>query len=378
MTTAAISVYENEAEKMHIRICEAIRSWIFDGKYLSGKRLESVRKIAKEFGVSPVTVLKALDILEEEKLICRVPMKGTFVAPVPLARVRNLNICFAFPEKQFTPDLLGEENYRICFEYHRGILDAIADKNASLQMIYFKDDPAPESIEHQLQKLLNFDIVIFPSRQLERLAAEVSKKVLTFQLLGEKSSVSAAGNIHRVRIDDKNLYKKMAEHISDCGCKTAGIIGKFCINPEEKIPGAVRGFEKIPVFKECCGDFNISVPEKYIWNIDNIESMIGMFEKGDFPDVFYCINAHQIGMVYEAAYRIGLVVGKDFQLIAACSESYARIYHTSLTYFHFSRYEIGKYVAEAAMESVCSGKSIDEIPEFFPIFVQGESTTVKK
>ena len=54
---ATISVFENEAEKMHIRICEIIRGWIFSGKYRSGKRLGSIRKIAKDLGVSPVTVL---------------------------------------------------------------------------------------------------------------------------------------------------------------------------------------------------------------------------------------------------------------------------------------------------------------------------------
>lgn len=305
-------------------------------------------------------------------------MKGTFVAPHSLEKERNIEICFAFPEKQFTPDTLGEENYRICFEYQRGILDAISDKNASLQMIYFKDDVSPEVLKRQVQKLSGFDIVVFPSCQLENLAIAVSEKVLTFQLIGDSIHKVDYKNVHSVNIDDEYLYQKMAEHMADCGCKTAGIIGSFHQTQGNKKIKLSREERKITLLKEYSNKQGIKILQKYIRDPENLDSFIKLFEKGDFPDVFCCINPRQIELIYEAAYRTGVIIGKDFQLIATDSVSDAGRYHPLLTYFYFPRYEIGRRVIEIAIDSLCSKKPVGSIPMFLPFFVQGETTQIKE
>lgn len=376
MKPEAIPVFENEAEKMHIRICEVIRNWIAQGKYRPGKRLESIRKIAKDFGVSPVTVLKALDILEEEKLILRVPMKGTFVAPASASAGQNLDICFAFPEEQFTPDMLGEENYRICFEYLRGIWDAVSCKNATLQMIYFKDDKSPETLEHQVRRLQQFDVVIFPSLQLKSLSVEIAKTTLTFLLNGDIVSDLTSRDIHQVSLDYRTLFRKVAKHISDCGFKQAGLLDNSCESSKGCGRKTACCMERIRGIREACHDFGVEIPQKYIWNLNDIDSLIRLLKKGDFPEIFYCVNVQTVGMIYEAAYRTGLVVGKDFQLIGQCSEIYARDQHPSLTHFSFPRYEIGKHVVETAMNALRNREPVGIIPAFPPIFSQGKSTTL--
>ena len=55
------------------QISDTIRERIFSGEYAPGKKLPPIRKFAEDFSVCPVTILKALEVLEEEQLIERIP-----------------------------------------------------------------------------------------------------------------------------------------------------------------------------------------------------------------------------------------------------------------------------------------------------------------
>ncbi|SHE36646.1 transcriptional regulator, GntR family [Seinonella peptonophila] len=61
------------------QIFQEIADRIQSGYFPGGARLPSIRKLAKELSVSPVTVIQAFTMLEKEKYITRVQGKGTFV-----------------------------------------------------------------------------------------------------------------------------------------------------------------------------------------------------------------------------------------------------------------------------------------------------------
>jgi GntR family transcriptional regulator len=62
------------------RIAEVLREQIRDGRLESGARLDNQRKLARDFGVTLMTLRQALDVLEREQLIARQHGLGTFVA----------------------------------------------------------------------------------------------------------------------------------------------------------------------------------------------------------------------------------------------------------------------------------------------------------
>lgn len=62
------------------RIAESLRERILDGAVPPGTRLDNQRQLAREFGVTLMTLRQALDVLEREKLIARRHGLGTFVA----------------------------------------------------------------------------------------------------------------------------------------------------------------------------------------------------------------------------------------------------------------------------------------------------------
>ena len=62
------------------RIAESLRERIREGALAPGSRLPNQRQLAREFGVTLMTLRQALDVLEREKRIARRHGLGTFVA----------------------------------------------------------------------------------------------------------------------------------------------------------------------------------------------------------------------------------------------------------------------------------------------------------
>ena len=56
-----------------------IRDWIYSGNYRRGAQLPTETELCETFGVSRITVRKAVDLLVDDKLISREQGRGTFV-----------------------------------------------------------------------------------------------------------------------------------------------------------------------------------------------------------------------------------------------------------------------------------------------------------
>ena len=68
-----------EKYSLYQQLADSLRDKIYEGQYAFGDKLPSERSLAEKFGISHLTVRKALAILEEEGMLLRVQGKGTFV-----------------------------------------------------------------------------------------------------------------------------------------------------------------------------------------------------------------------------------------------------------------------------------------------------------
>jgi len=62
------------------RVVSDVRAKIGAGELVPGDHLPAVPDMAKDYGVSRTTILKALAILRDDGLVYTVPRWGTFVA----------------------------------------------------------------------------------------------------------------------------------------------------------------------------------------------------------------------------------------------------------------------------------------------------------
>lgn len=74
---------------IYAQITEQIRSQILKGEITEGTVLPSIRKLAKETGVSVITTTRAYSELEAAGFITSVPGKGSIVLPQDNALLRE-------------------------------------------------------------------------------------------------------------------------------------------------------------------------------------------------------------------------------------------------------------------------------------------------
>jgi GntR family transcriptional regulator len=70
----------NDPRPAYVQVADELRDSIASGGLQPGERLPSGRDLARRYGVAPMTISHALDVLREEKLVEAYPGRGVFVA----------------------------------------------------------------------------------------------------------------------------------------------------------------------------------------------------------------------------------------------------------------------------------------------------------
>ncbi len=117
----ALSRKDPNSDFLYQQIATQLRAAIDTGGYLPGARLPSMDRLAAEFGVNKITVLKALDELKNEGVVFSVPAQGTFVTQTRRAEASR--------KGTFAVGLLSRVlNPREFGPYHMGIIVGIQDE----------------------------------------------------------------------------------------------------------------------------------------------------------------------------------------------------------------------------------------------------------
>lgn len=356
---------KDEAVPLPDQISNIIRKKIVEGEYHPGKRLGSIRQFAKDFDVSPVTIIKALDILEDETLIERVPAKGIFVSMKLKLRKKILNGCYVFPEKVMLPAPNGNENWSLNYELYRGLFDAAHKHKVNMQFVYFKDNPTAEVLEKQKLALKNFDFAIFPGpRQLAALcnASAMERPTYCFNYSQREAEFNDA--VIDVDYDRENVVKYLLEYLVQSGCGSAGAISSTVTKNSRAIEfldeARSRGIKAAP---SSWLKLEYGAPDA----VEKIKEYL-LNHRSEFIFVDY---TEVMSAVYEAACRADLTVGKDFILTGVASGvTFAGLF-PRISYFRIPRYEMGVQIIESAEKLISSGKKTGTISPLKLEFIKG-------
>lgn len=84
ITTSHIALYQ--------QIADQIKALIMEGRLKDGDMLPSVRALARELGVSPITTRRAYTDLERDGFVITTPAKGTYVSRRYKERLKELGL----------------------------------------------------------------------------------------------------------------------------------------------------------------------------------------------------------------------------------------------------------------------------------------------
>lgn len=150
---------------LYAQIKASLRERIVDGTYGEHERIPSEHELMASFGVSRITVRKALGDLEHEQLIFKVPGKGAFVTkPKPFQELARLQG-------------FGEAMLRLGYETRNevvGIATVGADATAAARLQLPFGSPLTEirRVRHVNREAISLDVTYVRPELGERLARE--------------------------------------------------------------------------------------------------------------------------------------------------------------------------------------------------------------
>jgi GntR family transcriptional regulator len=73
----------NDPRPAYLQVADDLRASISGGMFQPGERLPSGRDLARRYGVAPMTISHAIDVLRQEQLVEAYQGRGVFVADRP-------------------------------------------------------------------------------------------------------------------------------------------------------------------------------------------------------------------------------------------------------------------------------------------------------
>lgn len=356
----------NTAISLPVQISNILRRSILNGEFKPGKKLYSIRKLAKKFDVATLTIERALEILDKEGFLKRIPMKGIYVSPQSVALHRRLNICVPYPVASIAVNNLHGEAWSAISELYRGLFSIIGDENISLQFVYYEDTDDQNKLAAQLDSLLQYDAAVFlGTEQLRSLQNKVSPMLPSFRVLGDIDENGAQGFID-IDYDRRKAYRTIINHAKECGAETI-----TCFTNS-------HGKKKYDVFRQLALESGIREVIKVEYNnsmadIKNAFSTYLQKQTGK-ADFMFCMLSDPIPQLYEAARNCNIELGKDLQVVALASGVTFVSLYPSLTYCRIPRFEMGCETMRAMISSLRAGKKIESLPLFEAEFIQGMTT----
>lgn len=150
---------------LYAQIKASLREQIIDGTYGEHERIPSEYELMSSFGVSRITVRKALDDLEQERLIFKVPGKGAFVSkPKPFQELARLQG-------------FGEAMSRLGYQTRNRVVSfetVAANEIVACRLVIPPGSPVSEirRVRYLDHEPISLDISYLPTHLGERLAHE--------------------------------------------------------------------------------------------------------------------------------------------------------------------------------------------------------------
>ena len=163
------------------RIVAQVKQWIQERQLPMGSRLESQNQLAAYFGVTAVTVYKALRQLEKESVVYREHGRGTFVGPAPHT-TRIKTVCLILPGEHLAEPTYNPECWPYIKSLYRAFLTGVGDRwSFTTRVVVPGTDIRPV-----VKELSRYDAVVFhhtkePFDLLEHL---VNKRIVPTVALG--------------------------------------------------------------------------------------------------------------------------------------------------------------------------------------------------
>lgn len=341
---------------LYIQVKNDLIRRIRSGEMLPNAKVPSERELAETFGISRGTAKQALQELETEHFIERIPAKGSYVRDVSENTQAYLNILFPFPEKSIS--ILREyANSVAVMEIYRGMMSACDKYNIRVTFQHFMDTESKEKIRSQAREVGEFYGAIFLGRQLNGLRKELYKHGIPFVTIHSHEGPNIRGAT--VVYNRAEMLTESAHMLADAGYKSVGMLTTLK-EYESKENICANVFEERGVEFSSDWLFHLEANEEMAYKRltellpDNLELL---------PEVFFCGSpVYSFAFLRIAAER-NWKVPDDIGIFGYANDMSIRPTVPTLSHVYVPYFEMGENACRVLVdgirgESVVPGKII--------------------
>jgi len=338
------------SEQVSEKIIASIRS----GHLKPGKRILGIRLLAKEFGTSNSTIIAALDTLEKQNYIERIPARGTFVSADVNHELKTTRIIFPFPESSINLKG-GLENWGGVTEFYRGILTEAAKLNAEIHFLHFEEAKDEIDLARQLRRLNDFDAGIFCGNQLRNLRDALIARNKPCACLGNWPTSGAS-----IASDRDAAFDDIASLLEERGYKKLRILlPPICEEPlseknkKDKIDRIIRAVNARGIIADTSMIHELKDTTDV--TIDAAFAKILPDLKGRH-EAFFPFDADTVLAIYRYAARKSLKIGEDFGVFSyAGGISFSNLI-PEFTFSKIHHFEMGKAACRIMVNAIHGGE----------------------
>ncbi len=328
-------------------IFESLKESILAGEYGQGVRLPSETDLVRRFGVSRMTVIKAIKELQLMGLVVRRMGSGTYVT----SRNGQENKLFGL----LIPELGQTEIFEpIC----RGM--ASTSFAASHSLLWGttsgQNQPKEQVAEQLCQQYITQRAsgVFFAPLELTPAKDEVNRRILAaldrakipvvlldrcFLPYPQRSKYDLVG------IDNRRTGYLAAEHLVQSGARRIAFLGKPL--------SASTVDARIAGYREALFAHNLLRNEDLVTRGDpSDESLIGSILKRQRPDAFLCANDHTAANLMQTLIRLNRRIPEDIRIVGIDDVKYASLLPIPLTTQHQPCLDLGRVAMSAMLERI--------------------------
>ena len=292
---------------------------ISSGRYPAGKKLDSIRVLAREFKISDRVVNQALELLEKDSLIIREPARGVFVSRCNTVDNKPLRVILVFPEVGILPEVLPVGNWHANTEIYRGMLEVGIAHNTHIHLEYFPEAEDNFALNGQLQRLAGYDAAIFYGDQRRKLRSIAGNEVAVVAAVQFGGPAEYYEHELAVGYSDEELVECLVNGIRGRGYRKCG-----CISVPAWEDDVAFLHWRMMEYCRLGQAAGLEMPEDALLEVAlptvAAEDEIVAFLRREKPD-FLFYNSDDLKLLYNAVSKLSLLPGReiDFMYIGASS-----------------------------------------------------------
>ncbi len=330
------------------QIFEKLQEDISAGHYKPGKRLPSETELVRRFGVSRMTVFRAMRELQSLGLVTRRVGSGTYVS----SNSNSGSHVFGLLIPELGQTEIFEAICKGMMEAQEGMHHALLWGNAAAPEEHEKEQAAEQLCESYISRKVSgvfFAPVEFSTNRYQsnhQIVAALDRARIPVVLLDRcLEPYPQRGKYDLVGIDNRRTGYLATEHLIKVGAKRIAFFARP--NSAPTVDGRIAGYREALLSQAKKSTLDL-VRMGDASDAKFIKSIL----KKDRPDAFVCANDLTAGILMHTLISLGQRIPEDIRIVGIDDVKYARLLPVPLTTLHQPCRDIGRIALAVMLDRI--------------------------